>query len=58
MTPRKNDSDEMVQSTFRLRRPDWERLSMLAIRERTSIQALIVQGLNHVFKEHKLPPIK
>ena len=60
MAGRKRTTDsDVVQTTIRLRVRDWEHLSVLAIRERTSVQALAIEALNLLFKERGgLPEVK
>lgn len=46
-----------VGVAVRLGHEDWYRLHDLAVREHTSLQALIVRGLSALMEERGLPPL-
>ena len=45
----------VVAMSFRISRPDWERLHQLAITEGVSINTLTLRGLSKLFEERGLP---
>jgi hypothetical protein len=55
--PRKRAQGDTVALTVRIARGDWARLHQLAVAEGVSLQALALDGLSRVFREHGLPPI-
>lgn len=58
MKPKPEQDVKPKQVTVRLPEADWRRVAHLAIDEGTSIHALILRGLNELFKARKLPLIK
>ncbi|WP_418319058.1 hypothetical protein [Piscinibacter sakaiensis] len=46
-----------VGVAVRLGHEDWARLHDLAVRERTSLQGLIVAGLSNLMEQRGLPPL-
>jgi hypothetical protein len=58
MVKKTDETDDVVQTTVRLRRTDWERLATLSIKERRSIQGLTIEAFNLLFKNRKLPEMK
>lgn len=54
---RKRGLKEIVSLTFRLTRPDWERMHNFALSEGVSLQSLGVEGLSMVLVESGLPPL-
>jgi hypothetical protein len=46
-----------VGIAVRLEHEDWIRATELAMREQTSLQRLIVAGLNEMFRRRGLPPL-
>ena len=55
--PRKRAQGDTVALTVRIPRADWVRLHQLAVTEGVSLQALALDGLSRVFRDHGLPPI-
>jgi predicted HicB family RNase H-like nuclease len=55
--PRKRAQGDTVALTVRIPRAEWARLHQLAVAEGVSLQALALDGLSRVFREHGLPPI-
>lgn len=49
--------NKRVGIAVRLGHEDWYRLHDLAVREHTSLQALIVAGLSAVMEQRGLPPL-
>jgi hypothetical protein len=49
---------ETVALTFRVSRPDWQRLRQLADAEGVSLQTLARNGFSKVLAEHGLPPLE
>jgi|tagenome__1003787_1003787.scaffolds.fasta_scaffold17335106_1 hypothetical protein len=49
---------EIVVLSTRVQRDDWARLHSLAISERTTLQELMMRGLDRVFAEQGLPPMR
>ena len=47
----------VVAMSFRISRPDWERLHQLAITEGVSINTLTLRGLSKLFEERGLPGV-
>lgn len=45
----------VVAMSFRITRPDWERVHQLAITEGVSINTLTLRGLSKLFEERGLP---
>lgn len=48
---------EQIAVTLRLRKEQWRRLKELSIDERSSIQALAIEGMSRLFVERGLPPL-
>jgi len=57
-TGRKRGQGETVALTVRLPRSEWARLHQLAVSEGTSLQTLAIRGLDRVFAEQGLPPMR
>lgn len=55
--PRGRGKNSRVGIAVRLGHEDWYRLHDLAVREHTSLQALIVRGLSALMEERGLPPL-
>ena len=49
--------NERVGIAVRLSREDWHRAPDLAMREQTSLQRLLVAGLNELLRQRGLPPL-
>jgi hypothetical protein len=47
----------IVAMSFRITRPDWERVHQLAITEGVSINTLTLRGLSKLFEERGLPGV-
>lgn len=59
MTPPKSkDKKDTVALTLRLPETEWERLSRLALTERSSIQKLMVEALNLLYEDRGQRQIK
>jgi len=54
---KKRGTSSRVGVAVRLGHDDWCRVHELAVRERTSLQALIVGGLDELMKQRGLPPL-
>lgn len=50
--------NERVGIAVRLSRADWHTATELAMREKTSLQRLLVAGLSELLKQRGLPPLK
>lgn len=46
--------EELIQTSFRLPRSRWKKLQELAIDQRTSVQAVLVESLEDVFNKKGL----
>ena len=56
-SPRGRGKGPRVGIAVRLGHEDWYRVHDLAVREHTSLQALIVRGLSALMEERGLPPL-
>jgi hypothetical protein len=52
------DQGERVSLTYRTTRANWERIKLLAIRDRVSVQALFQTALSHEFERRGLPALE
>lgn len=55
--PKKRGTSSRVGVAVRLGHEDWCRMHEVAVRERTSLQGLIVAGLDELMKQRGLPPL-
>lgn len=49
-----NLKEELIQTSFRLPRSRWKKLQELAIDQRTSVQAVLIESLEDVFSKKGL----